>query len=92
MKLLTRTKSFPAPEAFVNEMGTFIGSSRARISQSCNQCFMQKRPPGHREGVVHVEMAGVEPASEERTIEITTYIVSLLCFAPPQPTDRSLAK
>ena len=53
---------------------------------------MQKRPPGSREGVLYVEMAGVEPASEERTIEITTYIVSLLCFAPPQPTDRSLAK
>jgi hypothetical protein len=53
---------------------------------------MQKRPPGGRGGVVYVEMAGVEPASEERTIEITTYIVSLLRFAPPQPTDRSLAK
>ena len=59
---------------------------------SCNQRQMQGRPPGWREGVVYVEMAGVEPASEERTIEITTYIVSLLSFTPPQPTDRSLAK
>jgi len=58
----------------------------------CNKCLMQKRPPGNREGVLYVEMAGVEPASEERTIEITTYIVSLSNFTPAQPTDRSLAK
>jgi len=30
-----------------------------------------------------VEMAGVEPASEERTIEITTHVVSLSSLAPP---------
>jgi hypothetical protein len=37
-----------------------------------------------------VEMAGVEPASEEKTIEITTYIVGLSSLAAPDPTDRIL--
>ena len=39
----------------------------------------------------HVEMAGVEPASEEKTIRSTTCVVSLSNFIPPAPTDRRLA-
>ncbi len=39
----------------------------------------------------HVEMAGVEPASEEKTTRITPYIVCLVSFAPPHPTDRTQA-
>jgi hypothetical protein len=35
-------------------------------------------------------MAGVEPASEEKTIKIPPYIVSLLILAPSKPTDRIL--
>jgi hypothetical protein len=38
----------------------------------------------------HVEMAGVEPASEEKTTKITTYIVYLSPLAPSQPIDRIL--
>jgi hypothetical protein len=37
-------------------------------------------------------MAGVEPASEEKTTRTTTYIVSLSHLVPPHPTDRTLAK
>ena len=37
-----------------------------------------------------VEMAGVEPASEEKTIQTATYVVCLLSLAPPDPTDRVL--
>lgn len=35
-------------------------------------------------------MAGVEPASEEKTIQTTTYVVCLSLLAPPNPTDRIL--
>jgi len=38
-----------------------------------------------------VEMAGVEPASDEKTIKTTTYIVCLLRFALSYPTNRTLA-
>jgi hypothetical protein len=33
-------------------------------------------------------MAGVEPASEEKTIETTPYIACLSKLTFPQPTDR----
>ncbi len=37
-----------------------------------------------------VEMGGVEPPSEEKTTQVTTYIVCLLHLARPHPTDRTL--
>jgi hypothetical protein len=40
----------------------------------------------------HVEMAGIEPASEEETIKATTYIVCLSELVPPHPTDRMMAE
>ena len=35
-------------------------------------------------------MAGVEPASEEKTIQTATYVVCLLSLVLPNPTDRVL--
>ena len=88
-QLSTRTKSFPAPEALVNDMVCVIAVPE-RVSGAA-------RRPSHKRNALPrcgraliVEMAGVEPASEERTIKITTYVVSLSSLAPPQPTDRSL--
>ncbi len=39
-----------------------------------------------------VEMAGVEPASEEKTIETTTYVFCFLRFVSTYPTDRTMLK
>jgi len=35
-------------------------------------------------------MAGVEPASEEKAIKTTPYVVCLLHLVVPNPTDRAL--
>jgi hypothetical protein len=47
----------------------------------------KKRTPG-RPGSPSVEMAGVEPASEEKTIQTTTCVFCLSVLALPDPTDR----
>ena len=39
-----------------------------------------------------VEMAGVEPASEERTTRPTTYVVHLSNFTSPHPKDRTIGE
>jgi len=48
----------------------------------------ERLPHGQRGSLV--EMAGVEPASEEKTIQTTTYVVCLSFLVPPNPTDRIL--
>ena len=84
MRLSTMTKSFPAPEAFVKGIAMIMRSNGmaweldTKILQKC-QVLLQKQKSSHTESFI-VEMAGVEPASEERTIKPTTYIV--LSFTP----------
>ena len=56
----------------------------------CKMPYQQRRRPQSER--LQVEMAGVEPASEEKTIETTPYIVCLATLARPKPTDRILAE
>ena len=43
-------------------------------------------------GDYDVEMGGVEPPSEEKTTQATTYVFCLSHLAGPHPTDRTLAE
>jgi hypothetical protein len=49
---------------------------------------MKTLSPGPPVRAHFVEMAGVEPASEEKTIKITPYVVDLSTLASGYPTDR----